>query len=107
MYTNSLDVVTNQFLSHLLAGDAVHGDIREKMVSRAEGVGKGCQSYGEMGIHGKAGRHKDRPQHSKKSDSVSFLANEASCYIPGSTLGSLDRSPAVVLPGPSPPVVPY
>lgn len=50
MYTNSLDPATNQFLSHLLTGDVVHGGIREKMVSRAEGVEKGCQSSGEMGI---------------------------------------------------------
>lgn len=61
----------------------------------------------EKWAYGRAGRHKDRPQQSKKSGSISFLANEASCCIPGSTLGSLGRSPAMVLPGPSPPVLLY
>lgn len=47
--------------------------------------------------YSRAGRHKDRPQSSRKSDLISFIANEASCNSPASISGSPDRSCAVVL----------
>lgn len=51
LYTNKLDAVTGWFLSHLLGeGDVACGGVMEKVGSRAEGVGKGCQSHGEVGI---------------------------------------------------------
>lgn len=55
----------------------------------------------EKWAYGRAGRHKDRAQSSEKSDFISFIANEASHYTPGSVLGSSGRSCAVVLFAPS------
>lgn len=55
----------------------------------------------ERWAYGRAGRHKDRPQSSEESDFISFIANEASRYIPGSVPGSSGRSCAVPLFAPS------
>lgn len=89
LYTNKFDAVTGWFLSHLLGkGDVARGGVTEKVGSKAERDVRVI----ERRAYSRAGRHKDRPQSSEKSDFISFIANEASRYIPGSVLGSSGRS---------------
>lgn len=64
------------------------GGVTEKVGSKAERDVRVM----ERRAYSRAGRHKDRPQSCEKSDFISFIANEASRYIPGSVLGSSGRS---------------
>lgn len=55
---------------------------------------RGVRVMEEQGCS-RAGKNKDKPQSSRKSDLISFIANTVSCYASGS--GSPDRSCSAAL----------